>query len=70
LMAMGYDMLSMSATSLLKVKSVIRNVTYEQAQELLDKVLDEEDTEAVKALVDIELYNAGVERLLRTSRNS
>ena len=70
LMAMGYDMLSMNATSLLKVKSVIRNVTYEQAQELLDKVLDEEDTEAVKALVDIELYNAGVERLLRTSRNS
>lgn len=70
LMAMGYDLLSMNATSLLKVKSVIRNVTYNQALDLLDKVLDEEDTEAVKALVDIELYNAGVDRLLRTSRNS
>ena len=70
LMAMGYDVLSMNATSLLKVKSVIRNVTYQQAQDLLEKVLLEEDTEAVKALVDIELYNAGVDRLLRTSKNS
>jgi hypothetical protein len=33
-------------------------------------VLAEEDTEAVKALVDLELYNAGVDRLLLTSRNS
>jgi len=62
--------LSMNATSLLRVKSVVRNVTYQQARDLLDKVLAEEDTEAVKALVDIELYNAGVDRLLRTSRNS
>ncbi len=70
LMAMGYDVLSMNATSLLKVKSVIRNVNYHQARDLLEKVLMEEDTEAVKALVDIELYNAGVDRLLRTSKNS
>ncbi len=70
LMAMGFEQLSMNATSLLKVKSVIRNVTFQQARDLLDKVLAEEDTEAVKALVDIELYNAGVDRLLRTSRNS
>jgi len=70
LMAMGYDVLSMNATSLLKVKSVVRNVTFQQARDLLEKVLAEEDTEAVKALVDIELYNAGVDRLLRTSRNS
>lgn len=69
-MAMGFEQLSMNATSLLKVKSVIRNVTFQQACDLLDKVLAEEDTEAVKALVDIELYNAGVDRLLRTSRNS
>jgi phosphotransferase system enzyme I (PtsP) len=70
LMAMGYEVLSMNATSLLKVKSVIRNVTFQQAKELLEKVLAEDDTEAVKALVDIELYNAGVDRLLRTSSNS
>jgi len=67
---MGYDVLSMNATSLLKVKSVIRNVNYHQARDLLEKVLMEEDIEAVKALVDIELYNAGVDRLLRTSKNS
>jgi len=70
LMAMGYEVLSMNATSLLKVKSVIRNVTFQQAKDLLEKVLEQEDTEAVKALVDIELYNAGVDRLLRTSKNS
>ena len=70
LMAMGYDVLSMNATSLLRVKSVIRNFTFQQARELMDKVLAEDDTEAVKALVDLELYNAGVDRLLRTSRNS
>ncbi|MDC0598902.1 phosphoenolpyruvate--protein phosphotransferase [Gammaproteobacteria bacterium] len=70
LMAMGYKMLSMNATTLLKVKSVIRNVTLSQAQALLEKVLQEEDSEAVKALVDFELYNAGVERLLRSSRTS
>lgn len=70
LMAMGYDVLSMNATSLLKVKSVIRNISFQQSVDLLNKVLAEEDTEAVKALVDIELYNAGIERLLRTSRNS
>ena len=70
LMAMGYDVLSMNATSLLKVKSVVRNVTFQQARELLDKVLAQDDTDSVKALVDIELYNAGVDRLLRTSSNS
>lgn len=70
LMAMGYDVLSMNATSLLKVKSVVRNVTFQQAKELLDKVLAQDDTDSVKALVDIELYNAGVDRLLRTSSNS
>lgn len=70
LMAMGFDILSMNATTLLKVKSVIRNVTLVQAKQLLKKVLQEEDAESVKALVDLELYNAGVERLLRSSRTS
>jgi phosphotransferase system enzyme I (PtsP) len=70
LMAMGFDILSMNATNLLRVKSVIRNLTFVQAQELLHKALEQEDTDSVKALIDQELVNAGVERLLRSSRIS
>jgi phosphotransferase system enzyme I (PtsP) len=69
-MAMGFDILSMNATNLLRVKSVIRNLTFVQAQELLHKALEQEDTDSVKALIDQELVNAGVERLLRSSRIS
>ncbi|MDT8397297.1 MAG: phosphoenolpyruvate--protein phosphotransferase [Pseudomonadales bacterium] len=68
LMAMGFDILSMNATTLLKVKAVIRNVTLPQAQELLAKVLLMEDSESIKACVDFELYNAGIDRLLRSAR--
>src|SRR5690606_31832637 len=70
LMAMGFEILSMNATNLLKVKSVIRNLTQAQARDLLHRVLEQEDTEAVKALVEQELQGAGVERLLRGSRTS
>jgi phosphotransferase system enzyme I (PtsP) len=70
LMAMGFDTLSMNATNLLKVKSVIRNMTLVDAKELLKSVLKEESTEAVKARIDYVLRNAGVERLLRASRTS
>jgi len=70
LMAMGFNILSMNATNLLKVKSVIRNLTLTQAKFLLSRALEMEDTESVKALVEAELQGAGVERLLRTSRTS
>lgn len=67
LMAMGYDVLSMNATNLLKVKSVLRNFSMSQARDLLERVLEEDSTEAVKAMIDFELYNAGIDRLLRSS---
>jgi phosphotransferase system enzyme I (PtsP) len=70
LMAMGFDILSMNATNLLKVKSVIRNLTSVQAKELLRRVLELEDTNEVKALIELELSHAGVDRLLRSSRTS
>lgn len=70
LMAMGFEILSMNATNLLKVKSVIRNLTLVQATALLHKALEQEETVAVKALIDQELHSAGVERLLRSSRQS
>tara|TARA_A100001391_G_scaffold94544_2_gene62684 strand:- start:4209 stop:6479 length:2271 start_codon:yes stop_codon:yes gene_type:complete len=68
LMAMGYRVLSMNINALGRVKAVIRNVSFEQSKILLAKALLAEDSEAVKSMIDLELYNAGVERLLRTAR--
>ncbi len=69
LMAMGYKVLSMNITALGRVKSVIRNITFEQAESLLAKSLQAEDSKSVKSMIDMELYNAGVERLLRSARS-
>ena len=68
LMAMGYKVLSMNITALGRVKSVIRNITMEQAKLLLVKAMQAEDSETVQSMIDLELYNAGVERLLRSAR--
>lgn len=68
LVAMGFDVLSMNSSTLLKVKSVIRSLSLEAAQDLLDQVLQLEDSQMVRSAVDMALYNAGVDRLLRSSR--
>ena len=70
LMAMGYDVLSMNAASLLKVKSVLRSITLEVAEELLENVMQLDDTQLIRSAVDLALYNAGVDRLLRSSRTN
>lgn len=70
LVAMGFDILSMNAASLLKVKSVIRSVSMEAAQDLLDQVLLMDDAQTIRSAVDLALYNAGVDRLLRSSRTN
>ncbi|MBM88911.1 MAG: phosphoenolpyruvate--protein phosphotransferase [Gammaproteobacteria bacterium] len=70
LVAMGFDILSMNAASLLKVKSVIRSVSLEVAEDLLEQVMRMEDAQMIRAAVDLTLYNAGVDRLLRSSRTN
>ena len=70
LMAMGYDVLSMNATNLLKVKSVIRNLDSAHANSMLEQALQLEDTWAVKDMMERELNSAGVGRLLRSSKTS
>jgi len=70
LMAMGYDVLSMNASTLLKVKSVIRSVTMDAAQDLLDQVMELDDAQMIRSAVDLALFNAGVDRLLRSSRTN
>jgi phosphotransferase system enzyme I (PtsP) len=60
----------MNAASLLKVKSVLRSITLEVAEELLQNVMELNDTQMVRSAVDLALYNAGVDRLLRSSRTN
>ena len=67
LLAMGFDTLSMNASALLKVKSVIRSVSLDTARDLLDQVMQMEDAQTIRSAVDLTLYNAGVDRLLRSS---
>ncbi len=67
LMAMGYDVLSMNATNLPKVKSVIRGITLVQAKALLDEVVDMTDAEQIRLRVEQALRDAGVTRLIRPS---
>jgi phosphotransferase system enzyme I (PtsP) len=69
-MAMGYDVLSMNAASLLKVKSVLRSITLEVAEKLLEDVMAMDDAQMIRSAVDLALYNAGVDRLLRSSRTN
>ena len=57
LMAMGFDILSMNAAALLKVKSVIRSVSLDAAQDLLDQVMQMEDAQMIRSAVDLTLYN-------------
>lgn len=60
LMAMGYGSLSMNATNLPKVKSVIRFLSMSDAQSLLAKVLLIEDALEIKALIDNYLAELGI----------
>jgi phosphotransferase system enzyme I (PtsP) len=65
LMAMGYDVLSMNATNLLKVKAVIRGVTLQQAEELLAEVMVLSDTAAVNRCLEAAFEQAGLARLVK-----
>ncbi|TDP01095.1 phosphoenolpyruvate--protein phosphotransferase [Marinomonas balearica] len=69
-MAMGYDVLSMSSTSLPKVKAVIRNITMAQAQNMLDEVLNLSRASAVKKTMEGLMRNANIERFVRPAKSS
>jgi len=70
LMAMGFDILSMNAAALLKVKSVIRSVSLGAAHDLLEQVMQMDDAQMIRSAVDMTLYDSGVDRLLRSSRTN
>lgn len=67
LIAMGYDVLSMNATNLLKVKSVIRGIELEQAEKLLAEVMKLPDAYQINRCIERHLNEAGITPLLRPS---
>ena len=64
LMAMGYDVLSMNASNLPKVKSVIRRISLSRAEELLAEVMPLHHAHETRARVDAVLRDLGVTRLI------
>jgi len=70
LIAMGYDMLSMNATNLPKVKSVIRNIGLDAARDLLARAMRMENSHVIREMLDEVLTAAGVTRLLRPAAPS
>jgi phosphotransferase system, enzyme I, PtsP len=67
LMAMGFDSLSMSATNLLRVKSVIRGVKLADAQALLADVKLLPDTESINRRIQAAYQEAGLTWLTKPS---
>ncbi len=65
LVAMGFDVLSMSASSLLKVKSVIRAISLEQSEKLLSEVMLLPDADSINRSLEASFKEYGLTRLLR-----
>ena len=64
LMAMGYQVLSMNATNLPKVKWVIRNVRRSEARRMLVRVLKMNTAEEVQSFMRAQLNKAGLGRVV------
>ncbi|MEH6575578.1 MAG: phosphoenolpyruvate--protein phosphotransferase [Amphritea sp.] len=65
LMAMGYDVLSMNATNLPKVKYAIRGISVERAQELLKRIIVMDDADDIHMLLRKTLKDLGLGQLTR-----
>jgi phosphotransferase system enzyme I (PtsP) len=59
LVAMGYDVLSMNATNLPKVKSVMRNISMTQARQLLKQVMAMDSAQHIVECVEQALIETG-----------
>ena len=65
LMAMGYDMLSMNATNLPRVKSMIRHVQSSQAHDLLDRVMGMDNPQIITSTIELAIKKLGQGKLVR-----
>jgi phosphotransferase system enzyme I (PtsP) len=66
LLAMGYDMLSMNATSLPKVKKALRNISIDEARSLLDEVMLMEDAEDIYPRMELFLTEHGMAQFIHS----
>ena len=65
LMAMGYDTLSMSASSLLRVKWVLRKMGMARAKEILQDVWTMDNAHVIRSHVDLMMEKAGLGSFIR-----
>ena len=64
LLAMGYDILSMNATSLPKVKQALRNVNLGESRALLEEVLQMDDAGSIHRRLEQFLAEHGMEKFI------
>ncbi|ADH61651.1 phosphoenolpyruvate-protein phosphotransferase [Thermoanaerobacter mathranii subsp. mathranii str. A3] len=57
LLGLGLDEFSMSATSIPKVKNIIRNIEYEKAKEIAEKVLNMKEAEKIQQMMEDMIKN-------------
>lgn len=68
LLGMGIDSLSMSASSLLRVKWVVRSFSQKRAKKILDEVLEMEDGKLIREHLNGVLDEAGLGGLIRAGK--
>lgn len=68
LIAIGFDSLSMNASSVGRIRWIIRNVTKKKAAKLLHEVLSMESAVMIRCHVELALERAGLSDLIRAGR--
>lgn len=68
LLGLGFDMLSMNAHSIPRVKWIIRNFTLEKAQSLVKEVMKLHHAREIRALLERALEDAGLGGLVRAGK--
>lgn len=66
LLAMGFDVLSMSATSLPQVKQAVRNISFSEAVDMLEEVLAMDDARQVQERLERSLSEHGLAQFLHS----
>ncbi|MGB1271517.1 MAG: phosphoenolpyruvate--protein phosphotransferase, partial [Endozoicomonas sp.] len=64
LMAMGFDMLSMSAVNLLKVKWVLRRITMDGAKKILSDLMKHDNPQVIRSSLELALCREGMGKVL------
>ncbi|RRJ83089.1 phosphoenolpyruvate--protein phosphotransferase [Aestuariirhabdus litorea] len=70
LVAMGYDVLSMNATNLPRIKWVLRNISAQWARELLEKVVTMDNAFVIQSTMELEMRKAGLGKVMVSARAS